>query len=379
MVVGIVRSKYNNAKENITKLLELIGYKLRKKKVFIKPNIVDALPPSSAVIVNYKLIKALIEYFQDIGAEEIVIGEGTGFFTKPEHFEQLLKTTKYDKIEKEFGIKILNLEHEERIKVDWKFGKILLPKIVFDKEFEYINVPKMKTHTMTTVTLSCKNQKGLLNLGTKRKFHKENLHGMIMELSKIVKPDLVLMDAITALEGSGPTQNPQTKVKNMNILLAAIGENNIVELDNVAAQIMGFNVDEIKHIPKVKFTNLGISLDEVRSDFIKPAKKIVYGNIISYQNEKICTLCQIALSQTLRKINFNEDLRSKFNELSSKYEWIDIIQGSGWEKLPENCKKPILLGNCTKNFAKQINEEYCKGCPPHYNDIIDFIFKKLQL
>ncbi|MHA1271078.1 MAG: DUF362 domain-containing protein [Candidatus Helarchaeota archaeon] len=378
MVVGIIKSTYNDLDENLEKLFELINYKPKRDKFFIKPNIVDALPPRSAVIVNYKLIKALIEYLQNKGASEIVIGEGTGFFTKPEHFEKVIKATKFDKIEKEFNIKIVNLEHSERIKVKWKYGKIPLPKIVFDEEYEYINVPKMKTHTMTQVTLSCKNQKGLLNLNYKRMFHKKNLHEMIRELSNIVKPDLVLMDAITALEGSGPTENPQTKVKKVGVLLASVGKNNLIEIDNVAATIMGFDINEIKHIPKIDYKIVGIPINEIQTTFIKPDNKVKYGNIIHHQNEKTCTLCQIALSQTLRKINFNEELRSKLEELQNKYEWIDILQGGGWENLPESCIKPILLGNCTKEFANKMNLNYCKGCPPHYNDIIEFIFSNTE-
>ncbi|MBD3229383.1 MAG: DUF362 domain-containing protein, partial [Candidatus Lokiarchaeota archaeon] len=150
MVVGIVKSTYKDALENIEKLMDLIEYKPKKKKIFIKPNLVDALSPRSAVIVHYKLLFALYNYFinQD-GVEEVVIGDGTGFFTKPEHFEKVVKATKSYKLEKEFGIKILNLEHEDRVSVEWKYGKVNLAKIAFDEDYEYINVPKMKTHTLT--------------------------------------------------------------------------------------------------------------------------------------------------------------------------------------------------------------------------------------
>ncbi|MBD3228719.1 MAG: DUF362 domain-containing protein, partial [Candidatus Lokiarchaeota archaeon] len=227
--------------------------------------------------------------------------------------------------------------------------------------------------TLTTVTLSLKNQKGLLNLANKRKFHKKSLHEMITELGNVIRPDLVIMDAIYALEGSGPTENPQTNVRKPELLLAAKGQNAMVEIDNVAATMMGFDVNKIKHIPECDCEVKGIQLDEIDLNFAKPKETVDYGNIIHHQNEKACTLCQIAFSQTLRKIMFNQDIRKKIEEIKEKYGWIDILQGSGWEKLPENCKKAYLLGNCTKKFAEKINKNYCKGCPPHYNDIIDFL------
>lgn len=376
MVVGILRSTDKNIKENLTKLLDLLNYYPKKKKAFIKPNIVDALSPRSAVIVDPKVVKSLYECLKERGIKEIVIGEGTGFFTKPEHFAKVIKATKYDKIEKEFGIKVLNLEQEERIKVPWKYGELKLPKIIFDEEFEYINLPKMKTHTLTTVTLALKNQKGLLDLGSKRKFHKENLHDMILELGKLVKPDLVILDAITALEGSGPTENPQTLVKKMNLILGAVGENANFEMDNVAAKIMGFNPQKIKHIVPVNYQLVGLPIDEVKSEFIKPKKMVEYGNLIHHMNEKTCTLCQIALSQTLRKINFKEELRLKFEKIRDKYPRIDVIQGGGWESLPEGCVKEFCLGNCTKEFADRYGLIFCKGCPPHYNEIINFMLEE---
>ena len=42
---------------------------------------------------------------------------------------------------------------------------------------------------------------------------------MIRELAKIVSPRLAMIDGIIALEGSGPTENPQTNVKKPGILL----------------------------------------------------------------------------------------------------------------------------------------------------------------
>ncbi len=378
MVVGIVKSTSKEIKENLIKLLDLIKFKPKKKKAFIKPNIVDALSPRSAVIVDPKITLALYEILEEMGFTEIVIGEGTGFFTKPEHFEVLLKTTKYDKIEKTLGIKIINLQHEERVARQWKFGEIKLPKIIFDEEFEYINFPKMKTHSLTTVTLALKNQKGLLTLADKRKFHKEALHEMILELNKIVKPDLVLMDAILALQGTCPTENPQTSIKKMNLLLGSVGDDPNVEMDIVAATIMGLDPNKIEHIPKMSFKTVGEPIDQVKSQFIMPKKFVEYGNLIHHMNEKTCTLCQIALSQTLRKINFTEKLREEFEDIRKKFDRIDIIQGGGWGSLPEGCGKGICLGNCTKEFAELMNLKYCKGCPPDYHDIVNFMLSELE-
>lgn len=377
MTVAILKSTYKTIKDDLPKLLELIDYKPQKKKIFIKPNIVDALPPSSAVIVHPKMIDALCEYFQSFKIEKIVIGEGTGFFTKPEHFRQVIKTTKYTRIEKKFDLEVENLQFTERVPISWKYGEIALPKYAFDDEYEYINMPKMKTHSQCSVTLSMKNQKGLISLKDKINFHKTALHDMIFELSKVVKPDLVLMDAITCIEGTGPTQNTQTRMKKMDLILAG---REMLEVDNVGAQIMGFDVDEIKHIPKIDdISVVGVPLQEVIDPFDRPDPFLKIGPIIHHQNEKICTNCAIAMSRTTRKIMFNQELRLKFEELAKKYSRIDLIQGSGWEKIPDLCTVPLLVGNCTKEFAEALNLDYCKGCPPNHNDVAAHILALLEL
>jgi uncharacterized protein (DUF362 family) len=58
------------------------------------------------------------------------------------------------------GVKLLNLHFTTRRTIQWDYGNIELPAIVLDAE--YINIAKLKVHTSTTVTLSMKNQMGLL-------------------------------------------------------------------------------------------------------------------------------------------------------------------------------------------------------------------------
>ncbi|MHA1145500.1 MAG: DUF362 domain-containing protein [Candidatus Helarchaeota archaeon] len=376
MPVSILKSTYKTIQEDLPKLLEKINYEPQKKKVFIKPNLVDALPPSSAVIVHPKLMEALCDFLLSRGVEEIIIGEGTGYFTKQEHFRKLIKATKYTKIEKKFNLEIENLEFADRKTVNWKYGELSLPNYVLDGEHEYINVPKMKTHCQCSVTLAMKNQKGLLLLKDKRNFHKNALHDMIFELSKTVKPDLILMDAISCLEGTGPTENTQTNVKQLNLVLAG---RDLIEVDNVAARIMGYDPEEVKHIPKLdNITVIGEQLADVASPFKRPEPYIVMGPIIYHQNEKMCTQCGIAMSKTFRKILFKEELRTRFEQLTEKYPRIDFLLGAGLEEFPEGCVVPVLVGNCTMEFAKSKGIDFCKGCPPNHNDIIEFFFKLLE-
>ncbi|MHA1301455.1 MAG: DUF362 domain-containing protein [Candidatus Helarchaeota archaeon] len=382
MTVGIVKSTLKETDTKIPELLKLIDYKPKKNKIFIKPNIVDAITPKSGVIVPYQVVDALIKYYLDnhnIKVEDIVVGEGTGYFNEEKHFRRLVKESGYIKLEKKYGIEIVNLQNSERVKKSWKYGEIELPKYL--ETHEYINIPVMKTHMQAMVTLCLKNQKGLLLLKDKQNFHRPKtygtLHESIYELSKVAIPDLIITSAIYALEGTGPTLNAQSKTKILNLLIAG---KDMIEVDNVNCEIMGFDVNKIKHIPKVEYSTLGVPLHEIKTSFAKPEPFLKVQNIYVHQTEGVCTQCGMAISRMFRKILFVEDLRKKFEELNKVYDRIDIVLGSDFEELPEGSKQGqvFCIGACATKLGKKSDVPYVKECPPNHNDIINLILSNLS-
>ncbi|MGQ4875126.1 MAG: DUF362 domain-containing protein [Promethearchaeia archaeon] len=378
-IVGIVKTRLEEcSKDKIQELLELIQYKPKKKKIFIKPNIVTNIPGESGVITHPKVVKSLCDYLLELGIEEIIIGEGSAFFFKPHHFELLINDTGYRELEKIPGITIINLEDKsiKRDEFKWKYGKLKLPRFI--KTHEYINIPTMKTHYQTLVTLSCKNQKGLLKIKDKKNFHRKDLHNYILELNRIIKPDLNIMDAIYCLEGNGPALNPMTKTIEMDLLLAS---KDAIALDNVCCEIMGFDINEVKSIPKVDYKILGVAIEDIKKSFKKPEKITYFDNIGEYMTESTCTSCYIANSQMNRKIQFTPELRKKLEKLKGKYERIYVIFGSNQNINDLNLKgniKVFCFGNCSKKFAEQYNFPWLKGCPPEYHEMIDFLLKEIN-
>ena len=363
MVVSIVRSKISEVDEKLREALELIEYTPQKDKIFLKPNIVDSANPKLGVTTHPKIIEALLKYFQELG-KEVVIGEGTGFFNTDEKFRKLIKESGYAKLEKKYGIEIVNLEGTERVKKTWKYGELQLPKYL--ETHEYVNVPTMKTHMQCTVTLGLKNQKGLLKLADKKRFHQVDLHGMIRELATIAVPDLIVMNAIYCCEATGPAV-VGSKPKRMDLIIAGT---DIVEVDNVSARIMGFNPAEIPHVPeKTEIEIAGLSIEEVQSDFEPPKPYLEIKNIWAYSDDKACTSCSINLSRTAQKIFFTPELRV---ELEAKGR-IDLLMGT--YPLPENPSPTVIcFGKCAGATAEVHQLPHIKGCPPNYRDVINFLF-----
>ncbi len=174
--VAIARVNLNSLQSEVEKLLGLIGYKPARRKILLKPNIVVASRPEEADMTHPKVVEGLVRYFQKRDCETVV-AEGTGIFSTEKEFERLLKTTGYDSIRDGLGIPVINLEQVERERVPWKYGTIPLPRML--RDYEYVNVPTMKTHLQSIVSLGVKNQKGLIPMKTKKMFHKKALHGML--------------------------------------------------------------------------------------------------------------------------------------------------------------------------------------------------------
>ncbi|MBU2548686.1 MAG: DUF362 domain-containing protein, partial [Proteobacteria bacterium] len=171
--VGITKTNLLTLGADLDSLLESIDYHPLKGSVLLKPNIVVAEPPESGAVTHPKVVEALVRYFR-ARDRQVVVAEGTGIFADDAGFERLLQATGYARLRDELGVPIINLEQAETEKIKWRFGSLDVPKLLGD--YEYVNVPTMKTHSQAMVTLGVKNQKGLLPMKMKKLFHKRDLH-----------------------------------------------------------------------------------------------------------------------------------------------------------------------------------------------------------
>ncbi|MFW9877265.1 MAG: DUF362 domain-containing protein [Candidatus Thorarchaeota archaeon] len=390
-IVQVNPESIDDVKEAMAKLIDQVGYKPSKPRIFMKPNVVDALQPSHAVdvdpIVCAGLTLALNDKF-DIG--EFVIGENSGYFSeKPETFQRLIEISGYkemvENLKENYGVplSLINLEYVELDEYKWKFPpyKLRLPSIL--KTHSYINLPKMKTHGTCIVTLGVKNQKGLLLLRDKKRFHlgfrddegvyHSNLHECIAELGELIKPELTICDATTALEGNGPTTNPGTTwVKKLNI---CIGGTDMLEVDNASCQIMGIPLDLVEHLKEVDVSLASGSLPlTCKEPFKRPVHRTEpYGNMYHHSSMWTCTGCQMTMTRMNRKIAYNPELREKLKEREKKYDRIDFYIGRTEEKdVPENHGVLLFCGNCTKKVSRLYPDAtFVPGCPPHYRELTE--------
>lgn len=342
MTVAIVRASNENVLDKFIELLTLINYKPKRRQIFIKPNIVAAQPPETGVITHPVVIEALLRYFQGY---EIVIGESSSV---AQDTDRVLELSGYAALGARYGARVVNLDKVERVRVPWRFGEISLPAMV--STHEYINVPKMKTHVSTVVSIGLKNQKGLLPAQAKRAFHlKWGLHQSIAALAQVIKPSLTVVDGLIALEGDGPGRAGAPVP--MGLLLAGT---DAIEVDTVAARIMGFGPGEVPHLAdRTDFNTVGLEIDEVRRGFRRARQDHFLFGHVNVHLMRACSGCIEAFAAAFARAD-----KSVFKQR------VDVLMGFDTDPAPADHGAICYFGNCTRKTAIRMGSEFVPGCPP---------------
>jgi len=132
----------------------------------------------------------------------------------------------------------------EKVCLESKFIEALyISKIVLHADY-IINVPKFKTHSLTTITGAIKNMFGIIPGGKKAKLHTvthsiNEFAELLIDIYQIRIPDLHIMDAIIGMEGTGPTNG---RISEINKIICS---DNGISLYAVMAFMMGNNPSSI--------------------------------------------------------------------------------------------------------------------------------------
>lgn len=376
MTVKIIKSQKYDVKlleHQISEAFSDLGLDLSNKtSALLKPNIVIPAKPGSAIITHPAVVEAMINVLEKKGIKDIIIGEGPGVGADE---TKAFELSGYNKLAAKKNVKLINLNKAERVEIQWKYGAVRLPKLVLESDL-YINMPKMKTHGQTAVTLAMKNQKGLLSRADKQKFHKLGLHEPLVELAKVIQPHLVVVDAIEGMEGEGPLNGKKKKVG-----VLVIGTNQ-VETDMVCCEIMGIDTDNVEHLAegikqKLGPENpeiIGAGIKEVETVFVKANE--IYGkflNVYSCRNPYACSMCIDSFTLAVKSSIWNPKYWLTFLPKFTYYavlKHLYIIQGKHAE-IPDVKGKVICLGDCTKEIADKNHLAHIEGCPPDSRTILE--------
>ena len=237
------------------------------KEVYIKVNGIDFHKHS---YTSPEVLEAVIEYLNGIGADVNVMENST----QANMTRIVFAITGYKEICEKTGVKILYLDEEDTKTFEFK-GKpshdknpkgynlktfrmpSTIVKIMENRDsITYINIPKLKTHSMAGVTLGIKNQWGFPQHEDRGKDHNYNLHSKLVDVYEYIRPDITIIDGIEGtIHGHYPPEAFEDRlVKQFNIL---IGGRDTLAVDVVGARVFGLTIDEIPHLKIANERGLG--------------------------------------------------------------------------------------------------------------------------
>lgn len=215
----------------------------KNAKILIKPNLNSNMNALTGNTTDLRLLAAITEILKDRGYTDITIGEGTnsGFFRAGVN---VISRLKVDELARYYGVKLIDFNYSDFRTIELENGiKANIARQCLESDF-FINIPKLKTHFETQMTVCLKSLIGcLVGRENKKKVH-SSLIKNILKLNKAIKPDLHIVDGLIAMEGTGPSLGEPKKIDTI-----LIGTNPYL-VDMVASKIAGYG--DFTEIPVLK-------------------------------------------------------------------------------------------------------------------------------
>jgi len=369
-------------------------------KVFVKPNIVfwtKAVPfPKWGVITTSRVVEDIIILLKERGIDDITVGEGTVTLSPkdtatPAH---AFETLGYGRLKQKYGIKYLNVFERPFKKLDLGDGvQIGFNRDVLASDF-VVDLPVMKAHNQTVVSLGIKNLKGLIDIPSRKKCHNmtpgKDLHFWVSKLADPMPPIFTLIDGIFSNE-RGP--GPDGKLHRTNLLVASA---DILSADLVGARILGYQPEQVPHLVHAAkhrrrpwdFSDIAVvgeAIDAVirpheydfeysqSDEVILPtplARQGIKGVFYHKYDLSMCTYCSGVNGLMISAI--------RFAWKGEAFDDVEVLTGKSMQPTPGK-KKTILMGKCIYQAHKDnpnIKEAIAiKGCPPKPADMLEALHR----
>lgn len=370
-VVKREESVYETVKKAMDYLGGMEAYIKPGQSVLLKPNYTGPLGSDDGAATSNAVLESVIVLAKQAGAGKIDIVEGSGaVHLGTKKIYELLGVTQvaekhhvglYDANQMEFrkvtSEKFHFMDYIEICSAAWNYDVI-------------INLPVIKTHPLTEITVAYKNMNGLLSPIDKRRFHDLNMRRAIVDLTEALPSYLTIVDGLTAMEGLGPMEGTPV---DLGIIMAG---DNPLAVDATAARIMEFDPEKIEYLLYAQEAGhgslrekdieiLGNTIEQVRYPFksSEPQSQQYEGvTIFEQEMPEKCYGCRAVMTIALTRIRDMGQL-PLFKGMKI------LLNGSPEEPIElKEGEQLFCLGNCTKEYFEKHkdlpNIDFILGCAP---------------
>lgn len=241
-------------RQAVIRLLEPIGgisaFINSGDQVLLKPNLLSAKESAKAVTTHPAVVRVVAELVREAGGV-VLIGDSPGIGG----FLRVAEKSGISDAAHDSGASLVEFKDGIEVQGKGTFRSIRLARVYYEAD-KIINLPKLKTHEMMTMTCAVKNLFGAVVGAEKAGWHlkagrsQQLFARLLLEIYLLKKPVLNIVDAVTAMEGNGPGSGDPIK---LGVLIAGV---NPVAVDVIAGKLAGIPAD-LLHIER-EAVNMGL-------------------------------------------------------------------------------------------------------------------------
>ncbi len=203
--------------EAVSRGLELLGgaeaFVRAGERIVLKPNLLVPSGADKAVTTHPAVFSAVARELAAAGAR-LAWGDSPGFGTTA----GAGKRAGIVEAAETLGVPMADFEHGRML--SFPDGRLIKQFTIAEGVASadgLVSLPKLKTHALTRMTGAIKNQFGCIPGLLKNEFHSrmpdiEHFSQMLVDLNRLLRPRLAVMDAIVAMEGNGPRNGDPRQV-----------------------------------------------------------------------------------------------------------------------------------------------------------------------
>ena len=206
------------------------------QRVLLKPNLLGGFAVERAVTTHPSVVRAAVRLAQEAGGR-VFVGDSPSLG----HLSGVARAAGLAPVLEETGAQLLDFSepHDFDVPTSRVAPRLTLAKALLEADV-VISLPKLKTHAQMTLTGALKNQYGCIPGTLKSQWHfrlqkPEWLASLILDVNRVARPALAIMDAVIAMEGHGPTSG---RPRRLGALLASP---DLAALDTLACHLIGLD------------------------------------------------------------------------------------------------------------------------------------------
>ena len=206
--------------------------------VVIKPNIGWDRTPDQAADTNPWVVATLVQMCIEAGAKKVKVFDRTCNDPRRCYVQSGIEPQAA-----KAGAEVSHID-------DRKFKEVAIPKGEAIKSWplyrdileadKIINVPIAKHHSLSGLTLSFKNWMGVMG-GSRGRIH-QNVNESLVDLATVIRPTLVVLDAVRILTANGPQGGNLKDVRAMDTIIAGVDQ---VAVDAYGATLFGMKGSDL--------------------------------------------------------------------------------------------------------------------------------------